>query len=402
MRYRDIIYGPIDIPEEIWKLFGDPLLVRLRGISQAVLPVEMNPFATAANRFQHGVGVWHLARRLCERSEFKHLDSLLPLAGLLHDAGSPPFSHTGEWFMRDAIGHDGETHLREVLRGTELASALEALGADPERIADFVEGKAKPWSDLLNGSLDLDNLDNIRRFAASCGIPAKYDPLVLAASFRVSPDGEAVALDAASRQHLLEWHIARKGVYESVYDEPHLPLGMMLHRAIELAHLAGELPQTFWRLTDQEAFQHLERCNEGTQALVRNVRRLQPYRLVAEWSGHDSLDIPWGDWRIRKAVGDEIAEFAGVQPGEACAYLGAGKDWRNVPLPFRDGDRLEFDPGGDSFPVYRIKIYLRRAPSRLAKLALRNLPEFCRLAISHRMIRPISLRPAAPIAPAGF
>ena len=145
MRWDDLLYGEIEIPEEVWKLFAHPLLIRLRGISQAVLPLEANPF-TALNRFWHGIGVWWLAKVLTARPEFRqrHIARNLPLAGLLHDAGNPPFSHIGEWFMKEAIGHDGETHLRELLLGSELAHALERLGADPPFVCNLVAGRAAP------------------------------------------------------------------------------------------------------------------------------------------------------------------------------------------------------------------------------------------------------------------
>lgn len=402
MRYQDVVYGALDIPAEIWKLFADPLLVRLRGISQAVLPVEMNPFCTAVNRFQHGIGVWHLAKRLCQvHVEFRHLDPDLPLAGLLHDAANPPFSHTGDWFMYEAIGHHGETHLKKVLLDSPLVQVLEKLGANPERICELVAGRLKPWSDLLNGTLDLDNLDNLRRFADAMGLDnVNYHPYRVVDAFRLSLDRTAIALDALAENEVWAWQRARKIVYAAVYAEPHLSLAMMLHRALELAHVNGELAPSFWHLTDRAAFEYIENCSAGTRTLAHSVRGLQPYHLAARWDGTAKpFEGDWNIWRVRKAVADELAETAGVKPWEAAAYVGVGNDVKRITLPFRDHGALSADTD-DALPIWRIRLYLRRAAGGFTELMLKDAAEFVRQAVLRHLAA--TGTPVAETSRAGF
>lgn len=389
MRWDDLVYGEIEIPEAIWKLFAHPLLIRLRGISQAVLPLEANPF-TALNRFWHGIGVWWLAQSLTARSEFRqeHIAVNLPLAGLLHDAGNPPFSHHGEWFMREAIGHNGETHLREFLLGSELALELERLGADPLFICNLVAGRAEPWSQLLNGSVDLDNLDNVLRYAIGRGIRAvTYDPFRIIAGYRIAPDGKAIELDRTALWEVRKWQMARRAIYESVYGYPQQALEMMLFRALELAHAAGELPPEFWRLTDAVAVRHLETCNRGTRALIRGVMGLQPYRLVQSWEGKESpFGCAWDSWRVRKAVADELAAVAGVEPWEATAFVEMGRDRRQITLAVRgdDGERRSARREEDE-PTYRLHAYLKHPPRQSAAAELSDLPAFAFRAIQDRL-----------------
>ncbi len=387
MRWDDLLYGEIEIPEEVWKLFAHPLLIRLRGISQAVLPLEANPF-TALNRFWHGIGVWWLAKVLTARPEFRqrHIARNLPLAGLLHDAGNPPFSHIGEWFMKEAIGHDGETHLRELLLGSELAHALERLGADPPFVCNLVAGRAEPWSQLLNGSVDLDNLDNVLRYAHGRGLRAvTYDPFRIIAGFRIAPKGRAIEIDLAALWEVRKWQMARRAIYESVYGYPQQALETMLFRALELAYVAGELPPEFWRLTDAGAVRHLETCNRGTRTLIRDVMALQPYRLVQSWEGKEPpFACEWSSWRVRKSVADELVAVAGVEPCEGTAFVEMGRDRRQIMLAVRGDDgELHSARREEDEPTYRLHVYLKHQPSRSVAAELSDLPAFASRALQH-------------------
>lgn len=400
MRYHDLVYGELDVPDEIWRLFRHPLLVRLRGISQAVLPVEMNSCAMTPNRFQHGLGVWHLANELCRREEFKHLTPTLPFAGLLHDAGNPPFSHTGDWFMKAATGHDGETNLRGVLAETELARDLEKLGTDVELLVNLVAGRARPWSDLLNGSLDLDNLDNIKRYGWAQGLwRTSYDHHIILESLAVTPSGGFEFAGDACWWDVEAWQEMRRAVYERIYGESHLALAMMLHRALELAFIQSELPQTFWQLDDRSAIDHLETCNRGTRGLVEAVRGVQPYHLAASWDGKEPpCLLLYEMWKVRKAIADEAAEMAGLSPWETACYIGQGKEHRSIEIPFRMNDgslKQQYSPAS----CWRIRIYLAREPTRLDKLLLQDPPKFCERAIAHRLGPPPK---EAEAAHAGF
>ncbi|MBI4132612.1 MAG: HD domain-containing protein [Candidatus Sungbacteria bacterium] len=405
MRYNDLVYGAIEVPQEVWELFSDPILVRLRNISQAVLPVEMNPFGTAMNRFQHGLGVWWLLQHLCRREEFRHLSPTLPLAGLLHDAGNPPFSHTGDWFMRDAIGHDGETHLREVLIGSELAVRLRRLGADPERIADLVAGNAKPWSDLLAGSLDADNLDNIKRYGMAQGLDGvDYNAHRILDALQFSLGGDAIELDGGAFPEVQRWKHARRVVYRSVYSESHLGMAMMLQRALEIAYVRKEIAPSFWRFSDPEAIGHLLKTNDGTRALIERLRGLQAYNLVAAWDGTEPpFECNWSDWRVRKAVADDAAETAGAKPWQAAAYLGVGRDAKRISLLFRTPEGEVHPDSAEDPPQYRIRIYLhpRAASTKLLRLIDGDVVAFARRAVNGRFPKSVE-PPKAVSAQAGF
>lgn len=110
-RFKDPIYGYIDITEEIISEIVDTAAFqRLRNIIQT----SYAPLYSSAvhNRFVHSLGVYHLgclvARTISEDKEnFSEIENferylyIFELACLLHDLGHAPFSHTGEEYYLD-------------------------------------------------------------------------------------------------------------------------------------------------------------------------------------------------------------------------------------------------------------------------------------------------------------
>lgn len=110
-RFKDPIYGYIDVKEEIISQIVDtPNFQRLRNIIQT----SYSPLYSSAvhNRFVHSLGVYHLGRLVAEtvRNSIKDLKEVLEtraeryiyifeVACLLHDVGHAPFSHTGEEYF---------------------------------------------------------------------------------------------------------------------------------------------------------------------------------------------------------------------------------------------------------------------------------------------------------------
>ena len=104
------LHGSIAFTELERKIIDHPFLQRLRGISQLGFAERVFPGATHT-RFSHSLGVMHLAGRTFEQvlstawqllaqsftaEELVYIWKIIRLAGLLHDLGHPPFSHSFE------------------------------------------------------------------------------------------------------------------------------------------------------------------------------------------------------------------------------------------------------------------------------------------------------------------
>ena len=204
---RDPVWGYIYIPEPLFALIDTEAFQRLRNITQLGFVNLVYPGARHS-RFEHSLGVYHLAKQFLAR--LVRSDPPLELADedirvfiaatLLHDIGHYPFSHTLEELMPFFLDH--EERARRIIEdesGVVNAVLREAVEVDPVRVANVIDYKSKdrriPDRDLLlanilSGTLDPDKIDYLLRDSLFCGVPfgesvnrdrlisaIKYDPL---------------------------------------------------------------------------------------------------------------------------------------------------------------------------------------------------------------------------------
>jgi len=116
--YVDEIYGSFKLDEKITKLLQVPEMKRLKHINLVSVPERLlNIFGLYFNsRLQHSVGVRYLSKFL-NKGETREIISI---CGLLHDIGSPPFSHATEKIMVNHIGKDHESMNIDIIKNSEI------------------------------------------------------------------------------------------------------------------------------------------------------------------------------------------------------------------------------------------------------------------------------------------
>lgn len=212
---------------------------------------------------------------------FEELGPNLSFAALAHDMGTPPFSHASEYFQIKLQGTDHEQFVKDIIDGSEFEREVRRQGGDIDLILKLVTGEIKPFSDLINGSIDLDNLDNTLRYAISMGLMTGrfYSPEALAAAF--TRNGEGLAFSQEAVWHLQGWEQTRTETYKFVYGEGNLSTGMIIFRALDFAQRECELPREYFTMTDAEAFVYLsQNCNPETRLLMERANRWQGYPQV--------------------------------------------------------------------------------------------------------------------------
>jgi hypothetical protein len=112
MRIADRVYGEVDLPPLVAALASTPEFLRLDGIRQLGACAMVYPSATHTRR-EHSIGVSHLTGVAgCHLQSMypKRIDAddilCLQIAGLMHDLGHGPFSHTFEEYMGGAWCHE--------------------------------------------------------------------------------------------------------------------------------------------------------------------------------------------------------------------------------------------------------------------------------------------------------
>ncbi len=208
MEIRDAVYGDIELlPAEV-KLLDTFEMQRLRKVRTLALVHLVYPTAVHT-RFDHSIGVRYCVQHIIERSHIdlpKEEKELLFKAALLHDIGHPCFSHITEELegipkhtkfvehmllgrykdivVDSKILTESEAHktifVADVLNKTEASEILRLI--DKKYDENF---NKKYLAELIDGYIDADSLDYVRRDGYFLGLPyGNFDDRILS-SFRL-------------------------------------------------------------------------------------------------------------------------------------------------------------------------------------------------------------------------
>ena len=158
---KDSVHDHIEVGGAAAALLDTPAVQRLRRVRQLGTVPLVYPSANHT-RFEHSLGVYHLATRA--------LDSLgiggraadrVAAAALLHDVGHGPFSHTLEPLVHRHTGHYHD-EVGGLLADGAVGDILRDRGLDPGRIARLIRGEGR-YGGLISGELDVDRMDYLVR-----------------------------------------------------------------------------------------------------------------------------------------------------------------------------------------------------------------------------------------------
>lgn len=152
---RDPIYDDIHLSQLEVSVLDTKEVQRLRQIKQLGAVTRVYPSATHT-RFSHSLGVMHLAGTIANKVGLSNSEvTEARLAGLLHDTGHGPFSHTSEQVT-------GEDVFKHEDRSCEIArDVCEDLPVDEQNVVDYISGDTE--LSVVAGTIDSDRLDYIVR-----------------------------------------------------------------------------------------------------------------------------------------------------------------------------------------------------------------------------------------------
>lgn len=130
MEVHDIIYGSFDIKEPaLIELINSKPIQRLKGVAQYGIPDEFYHFKNYS-RYEHSIGVMLLLRKFGAGLEEQ-------IAGLLHDASTPSFSHVID-IVKDNLNEDShDANHENFLSSSELSKILLKYNFGVKKIADI-------------------------------------------------------------------------------------------------------------------------------------------------------------------------------------------------------------------------------------------------------------------------
>ncbi len=183
---RDPVHGFIALTEEEAGIVNTRIFQRLRGIRQLAMANMVYPGALHT-RFDHSLGVTHVAGMLADRLLDGSARRLIRLSALLHDIGHGPFSHVSEQILEQySPGVDAK--IREKIHEQVTAKIIETDGElahclGRKTCLDVIEmlkgGDVESVNrGIVSGPLDADKQDYLLRDSYFCGV--KYGVFDLA------------------------------------------------------------------------------------------------------------------------------------------------------------------------------------------------------------------------------
>ena len=310
---KDSVHDHITFEGVAEDLLDTPAVQRLRRVKQLGTAELVYPSANHT-RFEHSLGVYHLAMRALDQLGIEGRQAeRVRAAAVLHDIGHSPFSHNIESLVARRTGrmHDD---VDDLLESGEVARVLALHDIDPGRVAGLVAGEGE-LGQLVSGELDVDRMDYLVRDAHHTGVPyGTIDTGRFVRELRFI-DGELVLAEGnvQTAESLL---LARALMNPVVYNHHVARISKaMLRRATDRlieagAATAGEVR----RMDDRDLTVALRRC-EATADTVRalDTRRLFKRAVWAELSDVPD-DIVDADHDQLREFERDIAGYADVDP----------------------------------------------------------------------------------------
>lgn len=269
MEFRDILYGSIKLPDWLFPFLYIPEFVRLRGVRLSnVDSIEFKDF-NGPTRWEHSIGASFLALKFADLKGMSLNDkSNLVVAALLHDIGTPPFAHTLEYILE---GFDHEEEAVRLILENESWNHSIFEGSYPqlhktirdvknkyninlnlESIAQYINGEGK-YGFLINGSIDIDNIDNLLRACFYLGNNIEkniaFDLLNWLSSFDTVPTD----IKSSNNIAVKKWLEYRNLLYKSFFNSSDIELGRQafLQHLIRRAFNEGLSRKTIIYSTDE-------------------------------------------------------------------------------------------------------------------------------------------------------
>ncbi len=357
---NDAIHGDFSIDGVREELLATPEMNKLSHIKQLGLAHLVFPGAHHT-RFEHSLGVSHVGGLMSESMGLSDTDKeIVQVAGMLHDVGHGPYSHTLEHILHSRGGKDHMTITEGIITGSydvvdesessslndrqTIPETLEKYGIDPKEISKLIRGPDASgserslfdWKDgsehfqaedvtlanMVHGPVDCDQIDYLLRDAHFTGVRhGAIDHMRLIRSLRRR--GGNIAVDEGGLAALEGMLMARGLMYSAVYFHRVTRVTeVMLSRAVERSE--DKLPEAelMQRKVDSEIWSDLNSAGDYAKDILTRLKYRRLFKVAKTFrKGELSTDQVARLVKIatnpdhRRSVEDDIAFRAGLEPG---------------------------------------------------------------------------------------
>ncbi|MFZ1024400.1 MAG: HD domain-containing protein [Thermoplasmata archaeon] len=351
----DPVHGLISLDAPMLELIAHPAFQRLWGIRQTGFAHLVFPGANHT-RLEHSLGVAWVAREMALRLALSPAAvTTVAVAGLLHDLGHAPFSHTLDGPMREMEGRDHESVARSLILGLEavppstaparasidsLPEILERHEIKPQDVGQLVDqtlgrSTGSVGSAILHGPVDADRIDYLQRDAHYTGVAHGAVDAVRLLDTVSARTGRLVFAEKG-RSAVEGFLVGRSLMYSSVYYHKTVRSAeVMAQAAVERLPGYPESARPLLRQRDGDVLATLERAEGisrdlGTGLLDRRLyKRARAWRVLSERDRKGWLRLDH-DPSARRQLEDEVAHRLHAPAGSVLFDL-AGLDTRTQP-----------------------------------------------------------------------
>lgn len=348
---HDPLHGSIRVDDVFLEMLDRPEMQRLRYVKQLGMGNLVFPGANHS-RFEHSLGVFHLAGRMADAIGLSETDTMaVKAAGMLHDICHAPFSHTLEGIMEDRTGLDHMDLARKLIKGEvrtfkesdedlfggcePISEILESNGISADAVCDmiaypvsldkgvfdFSENKCShfPSRDyvhqIIHGPVDADQMDYLMRDARYTGVAlGDIDADRILNTMRIHND--RIVIESGGIPAAEGLMVSRSLMYTSVYF--HQTVRMINGMLSKAAEISGTDLGDMYLWNDMDLTAILAAEGGRSSRLMRSLQNRIIYKKAFVKSSEDTSDelsvflSHYSSYRKTRELEQEIADRAGV------------------------------------------------------------------------------------------
>lgn len=355
----DTVHGTLRLEPLTQDLLETLELQRLNSIRQLGLTYLVFPGANHS-RLEHCLGVGYVAGEMARALKLPEEErKLVHAAGLLHDVGHGPYSHTLEHVLSRELAVDHMHLTQRIITGDDdnvapedrkafpkvprIHEVLKKHGVSPSSLAALIRGPAEGGglyvdahsrkadrrylAQIIHSPMDADQIDYLLRDAHYTGAPLGTIDFSRILQTLCLYKGQ-LALDRKGLPALEGMLVARGLMYSSVYFHKTVRIAeQMIARAVERSEAPIAEVQ---KMVDHELLAWLLHQGEFQREIALRLRYRKLYKRVVAYGREDLTDAAKGtlasfkDAAERRRVEDRLARRADLKPGQVIV---------DVPLP---------------------------------------------------------------------
>ncbi len=225
---RDPLWKHIYLSRGMVKLLQTPELQQLQRVKQ-LGPTQLVYPGAVHTRFNHSLGVFHLAKQIITAMVKNSQDIPLSLNGvtnfllasMLHDLGHFPYAHS----LKDVASVSHESLGRHIILNSPLAESIKRIpGGDPEMVGLIIDNsipvqnrEIEIFRNILSGPIDPDKLDYLNRDAFFCGVPYGIQDTDIIIENLIPNSNDPTELSTQGRELLDGMLLSKYLMYKHVY-----------------------------------------------------------------------------------------------------------------------------------------------------------------------------------------